>query len=85
MHKHILLIIIVLSLSFVCSTICWWNVRYTVQKNNCTINDLVDDPAAVEAAVQKMGPYKSYLITSDGKLLVKVDNKWLRIHYEKEG
>jgi hypothetical protein len=66
MHKHILLILIILSLSFVCSTICWLNLLYPVQKNHCTVYDLVDDPAAMERAILKMGPLYNYTISPDG-------------------
>jgi len=85
MHKHLLFITIVLLVSFMCSIFCWFNVRYTVQKNNCTINDLVEDPSAVESAILKMGPYKNYIITADGRLLVEQNGEWRRLHYEKEG
>ena len=82
MHKHILLILIVLSLSFVCSTICWLNVQYPVQKNQCTVSDLVDDPDAMEKAIRKMGPYYSYNISPTGVLKVNTgDGKWLILKY----
>jgi len=54
--------------------------RY-VQVNPCTIEDLVEDPSAIDRAVDKMGPLYSYIITIDGKLLVKLDSKWLRLNY----
>lgn len=82
MHKHILLILIVLSLSFVCSTICWLNVQYPVQKNQCTVNDLIDDPAAMERAILRMGPYYIYNISPTGVLKVNTgDGKWLILKY----
>jgi hypothetical protein len=85
MHKHILFISVILLLSVVCSTVCWLDLQFPVQKNTCKIEDLVEDPSAVRTAILKMGPYKQYIITADGKLLVEVNNKWLRLHYNKEG
>jgi len=85
LYKYILIIVVVLSLSLVYTITSWWNVDYTVQENHCTVADLVDDPATVESAIQKFGPHKNYLITVDGRVLVRVDGKWLRLHYNKEG
>ena len=86
MHKYILLILIVLSLSFVCSTICWLNLQYPVQKNHCTVYDLVDDPAAMERAILKMGPLYNYTVSPDGTLKVnKGDDNWLVLNYKEGG
>jgi hypothetical protein len=84
MHKYVSFIFVILFLSVICSTICWLNLQFPVRRNTCTISDLVEDPSAVEAAINKMGPYKTYLITTDGRLLVKHNNKWLRLHYKGE-
>jgi hypothetical protein len=62
-------------------TLSWWYKPVQVQVNPCTIADLVDDPSAIDRAVQKMGPRYTYIVTVDGKLMVKIDNKWLRLHY----
>jgi uncharacterized membrane protein len=62
-------------------TLSWWYKPVQVQVNTCTISDLVDDPSAIDRAVQKMGPRYTYIVTVDGKLMVKIDNKWLRLHY----
>jgi len=63
------------------ASVCWLNTTYPVQQNTCSVSDLVDDPSALERAVQKMGPRYTYIITVDGKLLVKIDNKLLRLNY----
>lgn len=67
-------IIIVMFLSWITQP------RYA-QVNPCAISDLVEDPSAIDRAVEKMGPRYSYIVTVDGKLLVKLDSKWLRLHY----
>lgn len=62
----------------------WYFTPTYALYNNCALSDLVEDPSAVEDAILKMGPYRNYLITPDGRLLVKERGQWLRLRYERE-
>jgi len=82
MHKFGLIISITILVILLLATSMWYDAPVYVQDNPCTIEQLVDDPSRIDAAVKKIGPYYDYTITPDGKLYVnKGDGKWLRLKY----
>jgi hypothetical protein len=62
----------------------WLDAPVCVVKNECSVEDLVDDMDALNKAISKMGPYYNYVITAEGDLLVnKGDGKFLKLKYRK--
>lgn len=60
----------------------WFNEPTYVQHNTCTIEDLVDNPEAVDKAILKMGPMYQYTISANGTLKVnRGDGRWLTLKY----
>ena len=74
-------IITVLILSSFFYAIHWYNKPTYVIENNCSIEDIVSVPEAIERATRKMGPYYQYIVETDGTLKVKLDNKWRHLKY----
>lgn len=88
LKKFVLISIFALCISITISVYNWINAPVCVVKNQCSVDDLVDDMDALNKAISKMGPLYNYVISPDGDLFVnKGDGKWLklryRINYEK--
>lgn len=78
MYKYIIITLAFLLLIFA----CWYNEPAYVQRNTCKIENLVDNPEALEKAIRNMGSGYNYTISPDGTLRVnKGDGVWLILKY----
>jgi len=81
--QMVILFTLVIALFYFC-VLRWLNVPTHTLVNPCTVEDLVEDPEAMEKAVKKMGPYYHYIITTEGDLYVnRGDGNWLKLRYRK--
>ena len=81
--------IIITTLLLICIGVFWgmwsWlNAPVSAVRNQCSVEDLVDDMDALNEAISKMGPYHNYIIDPKGNLFVnRGDGKWLKLRYRK--
>jgi hypothetical protein len=83
-NKFILASVFILCISISISMYNWINAPVSAVRNQCSVEDLVDDMDALNEAISKMGPYYNYIISPEGDLFVnKGDGKWLKLRYRK--
>ena len=84
LKKLLLLSLFAMCMSLTVSMYNWINAPASAVKNNCSVDDLVDDMDAFNKAISKMGPYYHYKVAPNGDLFVnKGDGKWLKLNYRK--
>ena len=84
LKKLLLLSLFAMCMSLTVSMYNWINAPVSAVRNQCSVEDLVDDMDALNEAISKMGPYYNYIINPEGDLFVnKGDGKWLKLRYRK--